>query len=63
LRKPSTTTVNRLATTKAAADELEDCLELQDPKIKALIRESHKDYMAGRTRPAKELLAELGRPT
>ena len=41
------------------ADELEDYLELQDPTVKEFIAESHKDYIAGHTRPAEELLAQL----
>jgi PHD/YefM family antitoxin component YafN of YafNO toxin-antitoxin module len=42
-----------------AADELEDYLELRDPKAKAAIAASRKDYTAGKTRPADKLLAEL----
>ena len=42
-----------------AADELEDYLELRDPKVKASIAASRKDHIAGRTRPAEMLLAEL----
>ena len=41
------------------ADELEDYLELQDPKVRRLIQQSNEDIRAGRTRPAEELLAEL----
>jgi hypothetical protein len=41
------------------ADELEDYLELRDPKVKAQIRQSNKDVRARRTRPAEELLHEL----
>lgn len=41
------------------ADELEDYLELQDPKVRAHIRKSNADYLAGRSRPAEEFLAEL----
>jgi hypothetical protein len=41
------------------ADEMEDYLELRDPKVKAQIRQSSKDVRAGRTRPAEELLREL----
>jgi hypothetical protein len=41
------------------ADEMEDYLELRDPKIKAQLRQSNKDVRAGRTRPADELLHEL----
>src|ERR1035437_6783245 len=41
------------------ADELEDYLELRDPKVTAQIRQSNKDVRAGRTRPAEELLYAL----
>ncbi len=41
------------------ADELEDYLELQNPTVKEFIAESHKDYVAGHTRSAEELLAQL----
>jgi hypothetical protein len=44
-----------------AADELEDYLEMRDPKVKASIAASRKDRMAGKTRPAAALLAELKR--
>jgi hypothetical protein len=42
-----------------SADELEDYLELRDPKAKAAIATSRKDYTMGKTRPADKLLAEL----
>ena len=41
------------------ADELEDYLELRDPKVTAQIRKSTQEYLGGRSRPAEELLAEL----
>lgn len=41
------------------ADELEDHLEIRNPKIKRQITLSNADIQAGRTRPAGELLAEL----
>ena len=41
------------------ADELEDYLDLQDATVKDFITESHREFVAGRTRPAKEVLAEL----
>ena len=44
-----------------AADELEDYLELRDPKVKASIAASRRDYSAGKSRPAGKLLAELKR--
>lgn len=45
------------------ADELEDYLELQNPTVKEFIAESHKDYIAGHTRSAEELLAQLRQRT
>ena len=41
------------------ADELEDYLEIHDPKVQRFIRKSHEEYLAGKGRPAEELLAEL----
>jgi len=41
------------------ADELEDYLELRDPKVKKQIALSRADADAGRVRPAHELLTEL----
>ena len=40
-------------------DELEDYLELNDPEVIEAITEGRTDYLAGRTRPAEELLREL----
>jgi prevent-host-death family protein len=40
-------------------DEFEDLLELRDPKVQRIIEESREDELAGRVRPARELLAEL----
>jgi PHD/YefM family antitoxin component YafN of YafNO toxin-antitoxin module len=42
-----------------SADELEDYLELRDPKVKAAIAASRADHAAGKIRPAAKLLAEL----
>jgi PHD/YefM family antitoxin component YafN of YafNO toxin-antitoxin module len=42
------------------ADELEDYLELQDPKARGAIAASNADIAAGRTRPATDLL-QLGK--
>ena len=42
-------------------DEMEDYLELQDPGLKKQIRQSFQDYRRGKTREAKEFLAELRR--
>ena len=41
------------------ADEMEDYLELRDPKVKAQIRQSNRDVRAGRTTSAEALLEEL----
>lgn len=41
------------------ADELEDYLDLRDPKVKAQIRQGNLDIRAGRVRPAVDLLKEL----
>lgn len=40
-------------------DEFEDYLELQDPKVRAHIRKSNEEYLAGKSRPAEEFLREL----
>ena len=40
-------------------DEFEDYLELQDPEVNQVIAESRKEYLAGKSRPAAELLHEL----
>ncbi len=41
------------------ADELEDYLELRDPKIRRQIQKSHEEYLADKSRPAEALLAEF----
>jgi PHD/YefM family antitoxin component YafN of YafNO toxin-antitoxin module len=40
-------------------DEFEDYLELQDPRVRAIIKKGHQEYLAGKGRPAEELLREL----
>jgi hypothetical protein len=40
-------------------DEFEDYLELQDPKVRTHIHTSNEEYLAGKSRPAHELLTEL----
>jgi PHD/YefM family antitoxin component YafN of YafNO toxin-antitoxin module len=42
-------------------DEFEDYLELRDPKVRSHIRQSNKEYLAGKSRPAAEFAAELRR--
>ncbi|MGI8988763.1 MAG: type II toxin-antitoxin system Phd/YefM family antitoxin [Bryobacteraceae bacterium] len=43
------------------AEEMEDYLELQDPKVQHAIVESNADIKAGRTRPATDLLTGFKR--
>jgi hypothetical protein len=40
------------------ADELEDYLELEDPKIRDHIRKSHVEFVAGKSRPVADFLSE-----
>ena len=42
------------------AEELEDYLELRDPKVQREIQRSNEEYLAGKSRPFEEFLAELG---
>jgi hypothetical protein len=44
------------------ADELVDYLELRDPGIRRIIRQSQQQHLAGKSRPAEQLLAELRNP-
>jgi PHD/YefM family antitoxin component YafN of YafNO toxin-antitoxin module len=43
------------------AEELEDYLELRDPKARRAIETSNADIAAGRTRPAGDLLRTTGK--
>ncbi len=40
-------------------DELEDYLELQNPKIRRIIKEGYEEYKKGLARPWDEVLAEV----
>ena len=40
-------------------DEFDDYLELQDPRVRAIIKKGRQEYLAGKSRPAEELLREL----
>ena len=40
-------------------DEFEDYLELHDPEVNQAIAESREEYLAGKSRPAEELLRDL----
>jgi hypothetical protein len=44
---------------KLTRDEVEDEREVRDPKIRAIIRQSNEDFLAGKTRPAEILQQEL----
>ncbi|MGD0127472.1 MAG: hypothetical protein ABSF46_19075 [Terriglobia bacterium] len=44
-------------------DQMEDYLELQDPKVREHIRSSHEEFLAGKHMSAQDALAELKRPT
>lgn len=57
IREPITVTLPAALDT----DALEDEMELEDPEVNRILEESRDDYLAGRTRPAKELLDELER--
>ena len=40
-------------------DAFEDHLELQDPNVRAIIAEGRREYLAGKSRPARDLLRTL----
>lgn len=40
-------------------NEFEDYLELQDPRVRRIIEKGRQEYLAGKSRPAEELLREL----
>ena len=40
------------------ADEMEDYLELRDPKVREHIRKSREEFLAGKSRPMDAFLAE-----
>ncbi len=48
---------------KKTAEEIQDEEEIRNPKIRAIIRKSREDFLAGRSRPAEEFLAERARRT
>jgi bifunctional DNA-binding transcriptional regulator/antitoxin component of YhaV-PrlF toxin-antitoxin module len=43
---------------KLMSDELQDERDVHDPKIRAVIRKGHEEFLAGKTRPVAEFLAE-----
>jgi hypothetical protein len=44
-------------------DEREDELDLKNPELKKQIRQSRRDYLAGKARDVSEFLVELRRTT
>ena len=43
---------------KLTPDEIQDERDIPDPKIKAAIRQSYEEFLAGKSRPIEELFAE-----
>ena len=43
---------------KPSSDELQDRNEVRGPKIRGAIRTGHEEFLAGKTRPIQEFLAE-----
>src|ERR1700733_5724720 len=46
-------------TPKLSSEELQDEQEVHNPQVREHIRKSSADYLAGRSRPAKDFLSEL----
>ena len=46
-------------TPKLSADEIQDEREIRDPKIRKAIREGYAEFLAGKTRPIEQFMAEL----
>jgi len=43
---------------KLSPDELQDEREIRDPKVRAAIRKGFQEFLAGKSRPMEEFLAE-----
>jgi AbrB family looped-hinge helix DNA binding protein len=43
---------------KLTPDEIQDEREIRDPKVRASIRKSYEEFLAGKSRPIQELFAE-----
>ena len=52
--------VDGLPAVVMSLSDYEDLLDANDDEVRAGVREAHQDYLEGRTRPASELLRELG---
>lgn len=48
---------------KLAPDEEQDEREIRDPKVRATIRKSYQDFLAGRSRPIEALFGERSVPS
>ena len=49
-------------TRKLSPDEIQDEREISDPKIRRALKEGYQEFLAGKTRPIEEFLAELAAP-
>lgn len=49
-------------TPKLSPDEQQDEREIRDPKVRATIRQGYEEFVAGKTRPMAEFLAERAGP-
>jgi AbrB family looped-hinge helix DNA binding protein len=49
-------------TPKSLPDEIQDAREVSDPKIRIALKEGYQEFLAGKTRPIEEFLAELAAP-
>jgi AbrB family looped-hinge helix DNA binding protein len=45
-------------TPKLSADEIQDQREIRDPKIRGILQEGYREFLAGKTRPIQEFFAE-----
>jgi AbrB family looped-hinge helix DNA binding protein len=43
---------------KLTPDEIQDEREIRDPKVRAAIKKSYQEFLAGKSRPIQELFAE-----
>jgi hypothetical protein len=43
---------------KLSPDELRDEREIRDPKVRAVIQEGYREFLAGKTRPIGEFIVD-----
>lgn len=49
---------------KLTPDEIQDEREIRDPKVRATIRKSYEEFLAGKSRPIQDLFAgRVARPS